>query len=89
MVNFPGGKRSWRKAKYFPSSSIEYKNAGSLAHFSYIYCHSIIKKHMITFNPERSEVHTEVTERISVFWNVISCSLLEIYHIFHRFLDFQ
>ena len=89
MANFPEGKRSKRKTKYFPSSSIEYKNAGSLAHFCYICCHSVIKKHVITFNPERSEVHTEVTERISVFWNVILCSLLEIYHIFSRFLDFQ
>jgi hypothetical protein len=44
---------------------------------------------VITFNPERSEVHTEVIERISVFWNVILYSLLEIYHIFRRFLDFN
>jgi hypothetical protein len=71
VANFPEGKRSERKAKYFPPSSIECKNAGSLVHFSYICFNSIIKKHVITFNPERSEVHTEVTERISVFWNVI------------------
>lgn len=89
MANFPEGKPSNRKEKYFHSSSIECKNAGSPAHFSYICCHSIIKKHMITFNPERSEVHTEVSERISVFWNVILCSPLEIYHIFRRFLDFR
>jgi hypothetical protein len=44
---------------------------------------------MITFNPERSEVLAEVTESISVFLNVILCSLLEIYHIFRGVLDFR
>lgn len=89
MANFLEEKRSERKAVYCSLSSIEYKNAGSLVHYSYTCCHSMIMKYMITFNPERSEVLTEVTESISLFWNVILCSLLEIYHIFRRFLDFR
>lgn len=88
MANFPEEKRSEHKAIYFSSSNIEYKNAGSVVH-SYVCCHSMIMKYMITFNSEISEVLTEVPESISVFRNEILRSLLEIFHCISQVFVFS